>query len=168
MSVSSILGLVFLGTKAFTGPRDKAEERPTRTRYSELVIENGELKARVAELEEAIGAANELARRDQELIDMWRERAIANVPAVIAPSLVERQSRAALQQAQAAQQAQQANAQLAQQYFQAAQQGLQSGLLGQGFQAQAQAQARSVMDAEFWCNCVPARHDMLRGPLSGR
>jgi hypothetical protein len=161
MSVASILSLVFLGTKAFTGPRDKAEERPTRTRYSALVIENGELKARVAELEEAIGAANVQARRDQELIDIWRERAIANVPAVVAPppSLVERQSRAALQQAQLAQQANaQANAQLAQQYQHAQWQGLQSGLLGQGLQAQAQ----SLMDAEFWCNCVPARHDMLR------
>jgi hypothetical protein len=164
MSVSSILGLVFLGTKAFTSPRDKAEERPTRTRYSELVIENGELKARVAELEEAIGAANVQARRDQELIDIWRERAIANVPAVVAgpPSLVERQSRAALQQAQAAQLAQQANAQMAQMAQQ--QYAVQSypsgllGLLGQGVQAQAQ----SLMDAEFWCNCVPARHDMLR------
>ena len=135
MSVSSILAFVLLGTRAFIGPRDRAEEKPTRPSYAEL-------KARVAELEADIGAANELARRDQELIDMWRERALANVPAVIAAPQ------------QNWQLAQQQGALLQQQLYSQAQQYMQQGLLG----------AQTLNNSELWCNCVPARHDMfLRG-----
>ena len=100
------------------------------------------LEARIAELEADIGAANELARRDQELIDMWRERALANVPAVLAAPQPNWQL------------AQQQGALLQQQLYSQAQQYMQQGLLG----------AQTLNNSELWCNCVPARHDMfLRG-----
>lgn len=183
MSIASILAFVLAGV-AFKGPRDKADESPKRTAYKALKAELSEVKgerdrqyeanaafiARIAALEDAIATANANARRDQELIDIWRERALANVPAVIAgpagpdfrpprvarqQSLVEQTSRAALErQAQYAQyQAQAAMAQQAQyqnaQNFYSQGQGL--GMLG----------AQSLIDAELWCNCVPARHDMF-------
>lgn len=144
MSVSSVLAFVLLGTRAFTGPRDRAEERPTRTPYEELVAELSEAKARIAELEDDVHRANVQFRRDQELIDLWRERAMQPQ----AQSLVEQQSRAALQR-----QAQNMQAlQLAQYSAQQAQQAQRAQYAGMGLLG-----AQNLIDAELWCNCVPSR-----------
>ena len=150
MSVSSILAFVLLGTRGFTGPRDRPEEKPTRPSYAEL-------KARIAELEADVGAANELARRDQEIIDMWRERALR--PAQPAgPDF--RPAQIALAQAQM-QQAQM------QQYQGLQNQGLAQYNAHQALNAQNYAHglgapigllgAQTLIDAELWCNCVPSR-----------
>jgi hypothetical protein len=163
MSIASILAFVLAGA-AFKGPRDKADESPTRTAYKALKAELSEVKGerdrqyeanagfivRIGALEDAIAVANANARRDQELIDLWRERALGNVPAVIArqQSLVEQNQR----------QYQQAMAQQAQQNQLAAYQGL--GNYQQALGAQMLG-AQGLIDAELWCNCVPARHDML-------
>ena len=146
MSVSSILAFVLAGVAAKAKSVQVA--RPSKDRIAEL-------EARVAELEADIGAANELARRDQEIIDMWRERALANVPAVIAAPQQNwqlAQQQCALLQQQAALQHAQYNAQQA---MNAQNYGLGGtiGLLG-----------AQNLNAELWCNCTPARHDMfLRG-----
>jgi hypothetical protein len=166
VSVSSILAFVLLGTGAFKGPRDKAEERPSRTRYSKLVMENGELRRRVEELEGDVARANVQYRRDQELIDTWRERALAppggigaqrpagpdfRPPHVAQQQAQMLQAQAALQQSQLAQyapQSQQAmNAQNLYAQSQQANLGGAMGLLG----------AQSLINAELWCNCVPSR-----------
>ena len=106
---------------------------------------------RSAELEDAIATANAQARRDQELIDIWRERAMQ--PVALQQEAIQHQAQlhqaAALQQAQSHLQqmlANQSNGQHNQQL--AAQNAM---VYGQG--------------PELWCNCVPARHDML---LPGR
>ena len=147
MSVSSILAFVLAGVAAKR--RIGNDDVGAKKRIAEL-------EARVAELEDDIARANELARRDQELIDMWRERALANVPAVIAAPQQNwqlAQQQCALLQQQAALQQAQYNAQHAMN-AQSAYQGLAGmGLLG-----------AQNLNAELWCNCVPARHDMfLRG-----
>jgi len=151
MSVSSILAL-FVGAIAVKNRRaDRQEEKRT-----------AELEARIAELEDAIASANAQARRDQELIDIWRERALhaeapigALVPAgpdFRPPQIAQQQAAQMLAQAYA----QQMNFQNAYQNQGLAQLGQQAplGLLG----------AQTLIDRELWCNCVPARHDMfLRG-----
>ena len=153
MSVSSILAFVVAGVAA----KNRRADRPEKKRVAEL-------EAKVAELEDAIATANAQARRDQELIDTWRERALSRWVPAVAPPLVQQQHAAAMQQAQAMQQqllGQQAltayNNQLAAQNVHnlgAQALGQAMGLLG----------AQNLIGAELWCNCVPARHDLfLRG-----
>jgi len=144
MSVSSILAL-FVGAIAVKNRRaDRQEEKRT-----------AELEARIAELEDAIATANVQARRDQELIDIWRERALAPPPQIAQQQAAQMlQAQAQLHQAQYAQQMNFQNAAYQNQGL--AQLGQQAplGLLG----------AQTLIDRELWCNCVPARHDMfLRG-----
>ena len=138
MSVSSILAFVVAGVAA----KNRRADRPDKKRIAELEV-------KIAELEDAIATANVQARRDQELIDIWRERALAPPPQIA------QQQAAQMLQAQAY--AQQMNFQNAAYQNQGlAQLGQQAplGLLG----------AQTLIDRELWCNCVPARHDMfLRG-----
>jgi cell division protein FtsB len=149
MSISSVLAFVLAGVAAKAKSVQvarRSEDRVAELWAEHLHAENVELKRRVAELEDAIATANVQARRDQELIDIWRERALGRPPQV------------ALQQAAAQMQAAQMQAQqniLAQHNAQQNQQlGQAVGLLG----------AQTLIDAELFCNCVPARHDMfLRG-----
>jgi hypothetical protein len=175
MSVSSILAFVLLGARAFTGPRDRADEKPTRPSYAELKARCAELEgerdrqyeanagfiARIAELEGDVHRANVQFRRDQDLIDVWRTRALyaeapqgALVPAgpdFRPPQIAQQQAQ--MLQAQALQQQAYANQGLAQYNAQQAMNaqafpGLASmGLLG----------AQSLIDAELFCNCVPSR-----------
>ena len=149
MSVSSLLALVVAGAAAFKGKRDRPEESPRRPSYAEL-------KARVAALEDAIASANSQARRDQELIDLWRERALFAEAPMGAVAARQQQMAQGVQQALAAQQHAMAqyNQQQAMQNYQNQGLGQAMGLLG----------AQSLINAELWCNCVPARHDLfLRG-----
>jgi outer membrane murein-binding lipoprotein Lpp len=170
MSISSILAFVIAGVAAKTKSVQVA-------RPSEDVAE---LKAKVAELEgaveqwrklhstveDAIATANVNARRDQELIDMWRERALLAEKAIatgpqpppgfgaLRPAGPDfRPPEVALRQAAAQMQ----NAQLAQYQYAQQQSAYQHGMQGM----QALGQAQSLMDTELWCNCVPARHDMF-------
>jgi hypothetical protein len=150
MSISSILAFVAAGVAAKVKSGQVA--RPSEDRIAEL-------EARIAELEDDIAAANDQARRDQDLIDMWRERALYAVPAgaavparppdvaALPPDV------AALQQQAAAYHNQAALAQY---------QGLQNhaaqnaqAFYGQGLGALLGAQ--SLIDAELFCNCVPSR-----------
>jgi hypothetical protein len=131
MSVSSILAFVLAAAvKRKTGNDDVVAK----------------LEARIVELEDDIATANLQARRDQELVDMWRERALANVPAVIAAP---RPAGPDFRPAQFAALQQQAGLQHAQYNAQQAMnaQYIQQGLLG----------AQNLIDAELWCNCVPSR-----------
>jgi hypothetical protein len=168
MSISSVLAFVLAGVAA------KAKSVQV-ARRSELEAERD--RQRIAELEADVARANIQYRRDQELIDIWRERALgggAQRPA--GPDF--RPPQIALQQAAAQMQALQAqqnmlaqhNAQAAMNaqnfYNQGAQMNAQN-FYNQGAQQQYQNQqllAQSLIDAELFCNCVPARHDMfLRG-----
>ena len=174
MSVSSILAFVIAGAAA----KVKSVQVARRSQDKRVA----ELEARIAELEDAIASANAQARRDQELIDIWRERALyaeapigALVPAgpdfrppQIALQQAEQQQAAALRQQQML--AAQYNAQAAmnaQNYYSGAQNGL--AQLGQAQHPQGLGQPMGLLgaqmiDAELWCNCVPALHDMfLRG-----
>ena len=150
MSISSILAFVLAGVAAKTKSVQVARRSEDRTR---------ELEARIAELEAAIGAANELARRDQELIDIWRERALAPAGPDFRPPQIAQQQ-AAMMQAQHGQQLAQYNQQAAMNaqnfYNQGAQ--YQNQMLGQ---AVGLLGAQNLINAELWCNCVPARHDMF-------
>ena len=142
MSVSSILAFVLLGTRAFTGPRDRPDEKPTRPSYAELKAKCAELEgerdrqyeanavliARIAELEGDVHRANIQYRHDQDIIDMWRERALSVPPADFRP------------------------AQIAQQQSQMLQAQYAHGLAGMGMLG-----AQTLIDAELWCNCVPSR-----------
>lgn len=122
MSVSSILALL-----ASVAVRPKSVQVARRSE---------ELEARIAELEDDIARANVQARRDQELIDIWRERALSPIggipdaafrPPHLRNAAVALQHQAAMQQAQCNQLAQH--------------------LLG----------AQTLIDTELWCNCVPSR-----------
>ena len=152
MSVSSILALLVgaIAVKTKSGQvarrsEDRiAELEGERDRQYE---ENVALIARIATLEDAIATANAQARRDQELIDLWRERALAT-PARQVVDFRPQQQAAALQQAQAH----------LQQMTKVAQNAMVHG------QRMMMLGAQGLIDAELWCNCVPARHDMfLRG-----
>lgn len=152
MSVASILAFMAAGAAFKTPLRDKAVESPTRTSYAKLKAEIAELKAEVAELEgkvgkfeDAIATANAHARRDQELIDLWRERALAPSFGQAAPQILLHQMAQAQQNAAAGQLAQYHQAQYHQaQQNQALAQSM--GLLG-----------AQMIDAELYCNCVPSR-----------
>lgn len=135
MSVLSALALFLTTGAAVASPR---VEEPGGRAGGQDDKRIAELEARVAELEDAIATANAHARRDQELIDLWRERALAAIPGPqAAPQILLHQ----MAQAQNAAMQQQA------QYHQA-QQGLGQamGLLG-----------AQMIDAELTCNCVPSR-----------
>jgi hypothetical protein len=153
MSVTSILAFVLAGVAARAKSAQVARPSEDRTR---------ELEARVAELEDAIATANVQARRDQELIDIWRERAAGPPPGfgALQPAGPDfRPPQIALQQAaqQLQAQAQMQYAQMQQAQYSNYQQGL-----GQGLgQAMGLLGAQNLINAELWCNCVPARHDML-------
>lgn len=155
MSVSSILAFVLAGVAAKAKSVQVA--KPSEDRIAELEAErdrqyeaNAHFIARIAELEGDVHRANIQYRRDQELIDIWRERALANVPA--GPDF--RPPQIALQQAalQMQAQAQAQHNQLAQyQGFQNAPYNNQAALGAQMLGVQ------SLIDAELWCNCVPSR-----------
>jgi len=161
MSVSSVLAFVLAGVAA----KAKSVQVARRSeRIAELEAErdrqyeeNAALIVRIAELEGDVARANIQYRRDQELIDIWRERALGRPPQVAlqqaAAQMQAQQNMLAQHNAQAAMNTQNFYNQGAQQY-QNQQLGQAVGLLG----------AQSLIDAELFCNCVPARHDMfLRG-----
>jgi hypothetical protein len=177
MSIASILAFVIAGAAAFKGPRDKADESPKRSAYKALKAELSDVKGerdrqyeenvtlhmRIAELEGDVARANVQYRRDQELIDIWRERALGPPAGFgrLQPAGPDfRPPQIALQQAAAQMQSQQAM--LAQYNNQQAlnAQNYQSAAQGLG-QAMGQLGAQSLINAELWCNCVPARHDMF-------
>ena len=134
MSVLSALALFLTTGAAVANPR---VEQPGGRAGGQDDKRIAELEARVAELEDAIATANAHARRDQELIDLWRERALAAIPGPPA-GFGQAAPQIALHHAAAAMQQQQNAAQYAQY------QGL--GLLG-----------AQMIDAELYCNCVPSR-----------
>jgi hypothetical protein len=159
MSIASILAFVLAGaakTKSVRVARrseDKTDPRFIAGYDAGLNDGRLEAKARIAELEDALAVANAQARRDQELIDLWRERALG--PTLQAQAQAQMQAAAQMAQydQQAALNAQNYNAQ---QYYQ-------QGLLGaqQYQQDLLGAQGLNLIDAKLGCNCVPARHDMF-------
>jgi hypothetical protein len=168
MSVSSILAFVLAGAAAKAKSVQVArpsEDIVGRAVMKEMARELREAKARIADLEDDIARANVQYRRDQELIDLWRERALVNVPALPQPAgpdfrpphIAQMQAQAALQQMQARHENQVSQNLLAQ--YNAQQQGLaqmqmaaQNAMVyGQGLMHGAQA----IND--LWCNCVPSR-----------
>ena len=165
MSVSSLLALVVAGAAAFKGKRVKDELGVAAPGRLLLRAINADLRRRVEELEDAIASANVQARRDQELIDLWRERALfAEAP--IGAVLPAGQRRMQQAQALAAQANQQANQNALAQYNQQQAMNAQNyPYQNQGLgQAMGLLGAQSLINAELWCNCVPARHDLfLRG-----
>ena len=159
MSISSVLAFVLAGVAA----KAKSVQVARRSeRIAELEAErdrqyeeNAALIVRIAELEGDVARANIQYRRDQELIDIWRERALGGGAQQPPPQIALQQAAAQLQQAQynaqAAMNAQNLGAQYQNQMLG---QQVPMGLLG----------AQTLIDAELFCNCVPARHDMfLRG-----
>jgi hypothetical protein len=187
MSVSSILAFVLAGVAAKVKSGQigsnrvksvqvarRSDDDAAHAVMKDMARELRAAEARIAELEGDVHRANVQFRRDQDLIDIWRTRALyaEAPPGAIRPlgpdfrppqiaqqqSLIEQQSRAALQrqaanmqqmaQAQAALQQSQLNAQYNAQHAQQAFPGLASmGLLG----------AQSLINAELFCNCVPSR-----------
>jgi|SRR5580692_10497511 hypothetical protein len=163
MSVSSILAFVLAGVAVKNRRADRQDEK----RIAELEAErdrqyeaNVGLIARIAALEDDIARANVQARRDQELIDAWRERALANIPSLQPAGPDFRPPHiAALQQQAALQQIQMQSQSLAQ-YSQQAQYNAQQAMNAQNFYGQGLAGllgAQNLIDAELWCNCVPSR-----------
>jgi hypothetical protein len=146
MSISSLFAFVLAGAAV----KNRADRREANR--------IAELEARIGELEDAIATANAHARRDQELIDLWRERALAAIPGPppqAAPQIPLRQ--AAAQQAQAALQQQYAAAAMQQNAL--AQQQQQNALAQANYQnlGLAGLGAQGLIDAQFFCNCVPSR-----------
>jgi len=149
MSVSSILAFVLAGVAAKKSRADRQDEN--RQELIALRIDNADLRRRVEELEGDVARANVQARRDQELIDLWRERALE----------WRQQQQAQMLQAQAYQQQQAL-------HYGLAQYNAQQAMNAQNFYAQApfgQAQLGQALgligtqspNAELWCNCVPSR-----------
>jgi len=183
MSVSSILAFVLAGVAAKAKSVQVA--RPSEDRIAELEAErerhydkisienvalrtdNADLRRRVSELEDDIARANVQYRRDQDLIDIWRERALVNVPALQAPPIhapppgfgldLQRAAAAMQQQAQLAQHAnhQSQGLQGLAQYQQAM--NAQNYAQAQAFAGMGLLGAQNLIDAELWCNCVPSR-----------
>ena len=158
MSVSSVLAFMLAGVAA----KAKSVQVARRSeRIAELEAErdrqyeeNAALIVRIAELEGDVARANIQYRRDQELIDIWRDRALTafdvgrDAPA--RPDWRQYQAAAAAQAAQA-------------QYNPLAQYNAQQAMNAQNYQAMGLLGAQQLSPLE-WCNCVPARHDMfLRG-----
>jgi hypothetical protein len=178
MSVSSILAFVLAGVavknrRASSDVGDKTHPRFIAGYEAGLSDGKLEARARIAELEDDIARANAQARRDQELIDMWREFANTIPPASLPrpagpdfrpPHIAALQQQAALQQIQMQQAQLQSLA-----HSQQAQYNAQQAMNAQNFYAQSQfgqAQlgqavgllgAQNLIDAELWCNCVPSR-----------
>lgn len=160
MSVSSILAFVLAG--AAVKNRSVAGQDENRQELIALRVDNADLRRRVEELEGDLARANIQYRRDQELIDLWRARALANIPA---PQIGLQQAAHALQgQTPYGQQALM-NQQYAQmmesaQNMQPAQ-SVQNHGLAQQMQAQAlqngQLLGAQAINPELWCNCVPSR-----------
>jgi hypothetical protein len=149
MSLSSILAFVVAGVaaKAKSVQIARRSEDKTDPRFIagyDAGLKDGKLEAkeRIAELEDAIATANAQARRDQELIDLWRERALATP----ARQVVEfRPPQSALQQQAAAlQQVAHLHQMMANQAQNAQYQAMQLG-------------AQGLIDTGLWCNCVPSR-----------
>jgi hypothetical protein len=164
MSVSSILAFVLAGVAAKKSRADRQDEN--RQELIALRIDNADLRRRVEELEGDVARANVQARRDQELIDAWRERALAIIPPLqpagpdFRPPQFALQQDAALQQMQLAQSL--AQSQSLAQYSQQAQYNAQQAMAAQNFYGQGLANmgllgAQNLIDAELWCNCVPSR-----------
>jgi hypothetical protein len=165
MSVSSILAFVLAGVavknrRASSDVGDKTHPRFIAGYEAGLSDGKLEARARIAELEDDIARANAQARRDQELIDAWRERALANIPSLQPAGPDFRPPHiAALQQQAALQQIQMQSQSLAQ-YSQQAQYNAQQAMNAQNFYGQGLAGllgAQNLIDAELWCNCVPSR-----------
>jgi hypothetical protein len=184
MSISSILALVLAGGAAKAKSSQVA--RPSEARIAALegerdrqYEENVGLIARIAELEGDVARANIQYRRDQDLIDIWRKRALfAEAPAgALVPAgpdfrppiqsrpahIVERQSTAAqerhavvMRQAQAQQLAQYADQSLLAQQYNAQQAMNAQGFYRQGLAGLGLLGAQNL-DAGLWCNCVPSR-----------
>jgi hypothetical protein len=174
MSVSSILAFVLAGVAVKNRRADRQDEK----RIAELEAErdrqyeaNVGLIARIAELEDDIARANVQARRDQELIDMWREFANTIPPPSLPrpagpdfrpPHIAALQQQAALQQIQAqqaqlAQYANQSQSQRQNQGLALAQYNAQQQMNAQGLANMGLLGAQNLIDAELWCNCVPSR-----------
>ena len=166
MSVSSILAFVAAGVAAKVKSSQVArlskrieELEGERDRQYEA---NAGLIARIAELEDDVHRANVQYRRDQDLIDVWRTRALyaeapqgALVPAgpdFRPPQIAQQQAQ--MLQAQALQQQAYANQGLAQYN---AQQAMNAQNYAHGLGAIGLLGAQSLIDAELFCNCVPSR-----------
>ena len=139
MSVSSILAFVLAGVAAKTSRADRQDEK--QRELIALRIDNSDLRR---ELDQAREDYDALRRENAA-----QARALSGARRGFGQHPLQ-QHELALQQSQVAQ------AQLAQyQNYQAAAQnqglGQAMGLLG----------AQNLIDTELWCNCVPARHDML-------
>jgi hypothetical protein len=154
MSVSSILAFVLAGVaakaKSVQVARRSEDDPVGHAVMKQMARELREAQARIAELEDDVARANVQYRRDQELIDIWRERALANIPPAgfgqqypAGPDF--RPSQIALQAQLQTAQMNAANAQQAQLAQYAAMQN--PALLG----------AQNLINAELWCNCVPSR-----------
>jgi hypothetical protein len=164
MSVSSILAFVLAGAAAKVKSRRVA--RLSEERIDGSAKELAKAKARIAELEGDVHRANIQFRRDQELIDVWRARALfAEAPqGAILPAGADfrppqiahahaQMMQANMLQAQGMQQ--QAQSQLhayTNQGLAQHQQAMQSYAHGMGLLG-----AQSLIDAELFCNCVPSR-----------
>lgn len=186
MSVSSILAFVLAGVAA-------------RSTKATLEVDVAGLKAEIvglrrdlddgrraleverhftAALQDDIARANVQARRDQELIDIWRERALHQItdrghshglqaPQPAGPDFRPPPGWAARQQQVGLAQYNYQQQNLGQAQFSQQQQAQQNQALAQNaqyaMQNQALAQqnqllgAQTLIDAELWCNCVPSR-----------
>jgi hypothetical protein len=167
MSVSSILAFVLAGVAAKNrrAPGDVGDKtHPRFIAGYDAGLSDGKLEARakIAALEDDIARANVQARRDQELIDSWRERALANIPQPAGPDFRPPHIAARQLQAAALQQQAQLQSQSLAQYSPQAQYNAQQAMNAQNFYQQglpnnALLGAQSLIDAELWCNCVPSR-----------
>jgi len=163
MSVSSILAFVLAGVAVKNRRADRQDEN--RQELIALRIDNADLRRRVEELEDDIARANVQYRRDQDLIDSWRARALANIPQPAGPDfrpphIAALQQHAVLQQQALGQQLQLQSQSLAQYSQQAQYNNAQQAMNAQNFYGQglpALLGAQSLIDAELWCNCVPSR-----------
>jgi hypothetical protein len=161
MSVSSILAFVLAGVAAKNRRADRQDEKQGAELIA-LRIDNADLRRRVEELEGDVARANVQYRRDQELIDIWRER--ARPP----PHVAQQQAQAQLLQSQAAQQMQQMQQAQGLQNHTLAQYNAQQAMNAQNFYADRGHShglgapigllgAQNLIDAELFCNCVPSR-----------
>lgn len=167
MSIVTTLALMATALKAAVGREQQAHMKVRASLWPELdgsALELAEAKARIAELEGDVHRANVQYRRDQELIEIWRVRALFAEGAAQPPQGFGQQPpRVAMQQAALQMQAQgQLNA-------------LYNNGLAQQNAHQAQlAQyhnhalgAQSLIDTELWCNCVPSRSQVWAAHRTG-
>jgi hypothetical protein len=112
-----------------------------------LRLDNADLRRQVAELREDIAELARAARRDQEVIDIWRSRALNEIPPAEPPRGFGQQPT----QAQAQQMA-------------ACHHGLQSAGVAQQAGRACQA-AQQQQNLEAWCNCAPSRAQVWAAAL---